>query len=234
MRHHLMIHKFFLAISLAAWVPSDAHGDFNNKIPQLPKPAPKKKAEDRPLRSTDEALPVPAPSSNSNTSNSAPQPGLFSEDVTKHNTDSPVSFKADNMKGVKGKVTELIGNVYILQDNTALRSKKATIFPDPVTNRPVKAIAVGNVKVDKKPSPEVPEIHAVAEQIEYFFDTKSAILTGRPKIWRGDEVLTGQIMEMNLVTGEVQIRGVRGVVDPENTNTDTKSKATPKKSEKKR
>ena len=157
-----------------------------------------------------------SPTSGSSSTGSASEGGgLFGGDVTKHNANAPISTKGDILEGslAKGKMT-LTGNVEIHQADTVMNSDVAELFSKPGTTTPERAVAKGKVSIKKSPSPTVPEIRAEADELEYFVATRRVVLKGRPKIWRGQELLQGEVIEAELDTGEIKVRGARGVVDP--------------------
>ena len=141
--------------------------------------------------------------------------GLFGSDSVKHDTNAPISTSGDVLEGSlnKGKMT-LTGNVEIRQDDTLMKSDVAEVFSKPGTTTPERALAKGRVSIFKRPSPRVPEIRAVADELEYFVDERKVVLKGKPKIWRGKELLQGEIIELALDTGDIRIRSARSVVDP--------------------
>jgi len=143
------------------------------------------------------------------------QGGLFGAETVRHDTNAPISTSGDVLEGSlnKGKMT-LTGNVEIRQDDTLMKSDVAEVFSKPGTTTPERALAKGRVSILKRPSPSVPEIRAVADELEYFVDERKVILKGKPKIWRGKELLQGEIMELALDTGDIRIRSARSVVDP--------------------
>jgi len=141
--------------------------------------------------------------------------GLFNPDVAKHNTSAPISIQGDEVSASinQGK-TSLTGNVVIQQDDTTMKSDVAEIFSKPGTTTPERAVAKGRVSILKRPNPRVPEIRALAEEIEYFIIERRVILKGKPKIWRGKELVQGEVIEMALDTGDIRIRSARSILDP--------------------
>jgi lipopolysaccharide transport protein LptA len=159
----------------------------------------------------------PAPGSAVVPGEAASDGGLFGSDVVQHNTQAPISTQGDVLEGSlnKGRVF-LNGNVEIRQDDTLMKSDVAEIFSKPGTTSPERAVARGNVSIFKRPNPRVPEIRAVAEELEYFVNERRVILKGKPKIWRGKELVQGEVIELALDTGDIRIRSARSVVDPRN------------------
>lgn len=141
--------------------------------------------------------------------------GIFGQDVTRHNPASPFKYSGNSadLKKQKG-ILILKGDVVLTQGDTTITSDYAELTFSPESNQPKKAIAKGRVKVNKKPSQNVPPIQAVGEEMEYFVAEEKAILKGSPKIWRGEELVEGKVMEVMMATGEIKVSGVRGVVSP--------------------
>ena len=162
--------------------------------------------------------------------------GLFSSQIIEHNRSAPISTQGDVLQGslAKGKL-RLSGNVEILQDDTLMKSDLADIFSKPGTTAPERALAKGKVSLLKKPNARVPEIRAIADEIEYFIAERRVVLRGKPKIWRGIEQLQGEVIEVALDTGDIRIQAARSILDPNKMPSDNKkneSKKKPKKAEK--
>jgi lipopolysaccharide transport protein LptA len=141
--------------------------------------------------------------------------GILGSDTMRHNTEAPISTQGDELEGSlnTGKMT-LNGNVQIRQDDTLMKSDMAEVYTRPGTSTPERAVAKGRVSILKRPGPRVPEIRATADELEYFVQNRIVVLKGKPKIWRGKELLQGEVMELALDTGDIRIRSARSVVDP--------------------
>lgn len=201
-----------ITILFICFLFTPAFADFSNTTPKNVKPL---RLNNVPTSTETETETQAQTQTQKKSESGQPGSGLFGEDVANHDSQAPVSYKALKMVGVRGGVIELVGGVSISQDATSITADKAQVFPDPKTNKPVKAIARGNVKIKKKPTPQSPVLNAVAEEMEFFFDTKKAQLRGKPKIWRGKELIEGKVIDLDLVTGQAQIGAVSGVFDPE-------------------
>jgi lipopolysaccharide transport protein LptA len=164
------------------------------------------------------AAPKPAPGGQSQNPG-----GLLSDDIVQHDANAPLTYGADSMEASreKGKLV-LTGNVVLTQADTTLWSDVAELTTAPNSSTFEKAHAKGHVKIQKKASAHAPAVHAEAKEIEYNPQNKIAILKGNPKIWKGEEVVQGEVMELNLLTSEYKVTRVRGVLDP-------KSQQTPEK-----
>ncbi len=166
-----------------------------------------------------------ASSSKKNSPSSAPKKakpqksgGLFGDDITEHDDSAPIEVEGDLVTGVREKgVLNLVGNVKITQDDAKLTSDKATVFSEPGTTRAQRALARGNVKFKKKPTESVPPLRAEADELEYFVADRRIRLFGKPRVWRGAELIQGKEIFVELDTGAVTIKGARGIVEPENT-----------------
>lgn len=233
---------FATLLGASCAILSAARADFVDELPQLPitpAPLPTATAVGRPEptavpQSGGTATPNPSPSPVSRSSGlpssqSLPKKekneakgsegsgGLFGSDAVRHNSNAPIAWQGDDLEGSLGKgILYLKNNVEIRQDDTLMKSDVAELYSKPGTTTPDRAIAKGRVSILKRPSPLVPEIRAVAEEIEYFVQERKVILKGKPKIWRGKELLQGEIMELALDTGDIRIRSARSVVDPKN------------------
>lgn len=228
-----------------------AHADFVDELPQLPLtpvPLPTATAVGRPepvaepqsgavqpkSLSTPSSVASPPPSLSS-TGSKGPKGdkeakreagggGLFGADAVRHDSNAPIAWQGDELQGSLNKgVLYLKNNVEIRQDDTLMKSDVAELYSKPGTTTPNRAIAKGRVSILKRPSPLVPEIRAVAEEIEYFVQEQKVVLKGKPKIWRGKELLQGEVMELALDTGDIRILSARSVVDPKNAQQGDKS-----------
>lgn len=237
--------SWVVAMAVCGSWATAARADFVDELPQLPiTPAPlptatvggrtdseSSKANGRPgvdpaKKATPEAGAVPKPGAKPGgaAASTSPSPagggkgsGLFGSDAVKHDANAPIAWQGDDLEGSLGKgILLLKNNVEIRQDDTLMKSDTAELFSKPGTTTPDRAIAKGRVSILKRPNPRVPEIRAVADEIEYFVQERKVILKGQPKIWRGKELLQGEIMELALDTGDIRIRSARSVVDPKN------------------
>ncbi|WP_158999817.1 LptA/OstA family protein [Pigmentibacter ruber] len=152
-------------------------------------------------------------------------------DIAKHNVNAPVYFKGNSADGSrKTGILNLLGNVEIIQDDTTLTSDKAQIFGTAGTtfgsgSRSIqKAIAIGNVHINKKGSLNSPEMKATANTIEFLVPQKIMILKGKAKVWKAQEYVNAEYIEMNLETGDIKLKEPHGTVDPKSSANYNKSK----------
>lgn len=163
-------------------------------------------------------LPTTRPSTpgKSSSSKSAPQNSTANSDEgLDHNSSAPVSYSAQSLEGslTQGRIL-LKGDVQIEQADAVMKSDVAEIFSNKGESTPQRAVAKGQVKLNKAATATTQELRAVANELEYFMRTRKVILKGKPKIWRGRELLQGEVIEVFLDTNEIKVRGARGVMDP--------------------
>jgi lipopolysaccharide transport protein LptA len=142
---------------------------------------------------------------------------LMTDDLTKHDSNAPVNVSGKVMKGLRtaGRL-DLEGDVVITQADARLLSDKATVFSEPVTNRTKKAIARGNVKFSKQSTPQSPALKAEADEMEYLVAERQVFMTGKPKVWRGNELIQGKEIVLELDSGTVTVKEARGILEPNN------------------
>lgn len=132
-----------------------------------------------------------------------------------HNSSAPVSYSAQSLEGslTQGRVL-LKGDVQIEQADAVMKSDVAEIFSNKGGTTPQRAVAKGRVSLNKPATATTQELRAVAQELEYFMRGRRVILKGKPKIWRGRELLQGEVIEVFLDTNEIKVRGARGVMEP--------------------
>jgi lipopolysaccharide transport protein LptA len=206
--------------SLLLLISNSALADFLDELPELKNsPTPQSASKTNANSSTNTKLPNAAPSAKpTSTNTSSPPPasnGLLSPDVMAHDNAAPIHTVGDELEGSlqKGR-TKLKGNVVITQGDAEMKSDEAEVFSVPGSTTPQKAIAKGNVRLLKRPNAKVPEIRGVAEEIEYFVAERRVVLRGKPKIWRAQELVQGEIIELALDSGDIKIRSARSILDP--------------------
>lgn len=163
---------------------------------------------------------TPVPKASSGKSSSAPAVAPQSDEgAIEHNTTAPVSYSAQSLEGslTQGRVL-LKGNVEIEQADAIMKSDVAEIFSKKGETTPHRAVANGRVSLFKAANATNQELRAVASELEYFIRTRKVILKGKPKIWRGRELLQGEVIEVFLDTNEIKVRGARGVMEPASGN----------------
>jgi lipopolysaccharide transport protein LptA len=143
------------------------------------------------------------------------QPAQNNNEEMEHNSSAPVAYSAQSLEGslTAGRIL-LKGNVEIEQADAIMKSDVAEIFSKKGESTPQRAVAKGRVSLYKAANATNQELRAVANELEYFIRNRKVILKGKPKIWRGRELLQGEIIEVFLDTNEIKVRGARGVMEP--------------------
>ncbi|MEY4065091.1 MAG: hypothetical protein RIR26_1299 [Pseudomonadota bacterium] len=132
-----------------------------------------------------------------------------------HNSAAPVNYSAQSLEGslTQGRIL-LKGDVEIQQADAVMKAEVAEIFSSKGSSAPQRAVAKGRVSMFKSATAQSAELRAVANELEYFMSNRKVILKGKPKIWRGRELLQGEVIEVFLETSEIKVRGARGVMEP--------------------
>ncbi|KAB8036264.1 hypothetical protein GCL60_15890 [Silvanigrella paludirubra] len=174
---------------------------------------------------------------NSTKKSSGTQENSSSNEFAKHNSNAPVYFDGNTADGsLKTGILNLVGNVVLIQDDTKLTSDKAKLIGNPGKNftsgsRSIqKAIATGNVHILKKSSPNAPEIKANADEIEFLVPKRIMILKGKAKVWKEQEFINAEYIEINLETGDISLKEPHGTIDPRSTSNMGKSNSVSKTS----
>lgn len=143
------------------------------------------------------------------------QAGKSAASGVEHNSGGPVAYSSQSLEGslTQGRIL-LKGDVEIEQGDALMKSDVAEIFSPKGSTSPNRALAKGRVSLFKSASAQSAELRAIASELEYFMSSRKVILRGKPKIWRGRELLQGEVIEVFLDTNEIKVRGARGVMDP--------------------
>ncbi|MBI5494692.1 MAG: hypothetical protein HY904_06650 [Deltaproteobacteria bacterium] len=99
------------------------------------------------------------------------------------------------------------GNVKVWRDDLSLTCQRAVLeFGSDSTLRT--AHCVGAVRI------QGPQGTAQAAEARFDAARNSVTLTGRPRAAQAGSVLEGQVIRLDVVTGEITVEGATGVVDP--------------------
>lgn len=217
--------KLFILIFIFFNYSQNAIADFENTLPSnyiLPntKSTPENNSPSNTIRNKDQT--------EKKSKQNSPQPkqdnGLLNGDLTKHNSNAPVLFKGKYADASRKKgILNLVGDVVITQDDTTLTSDKAQLLGKPNSiigsgsTSIQEAIATGNVHILKKSSPTAPEIKASANAITFLVPKRIMILKGKAKVWKEQEFINAEYMEINLDTGDISLKEPHGTIDPRST-----------------
>ncbi len=125
----------------------------------------------------------------------------------------PVRITADTME-VKAaqNLVFFTGNVVVIRENITLHADRARVFTAKDRNRQIEEMeAEGNVRVDQVIPEDGVERHATGRKAVYRDQDGRIVLTGDPRAWEKDNVITGETMTFHtrdnlfLVDGKVKI-----------------------------
>lgn len=134
------------------------------------------------------------------------------KDEAKH---EPINFQSDNLTGVRHDgVVELIENVVVTQADLRLEANKAKIFFEEKSKEVKNLFAFGNVKITKKDEVSGKPIKAFGDTAEFDNEKQIMTLRGDAKLYKGDDVINGNVIFYNLKTGWIKAEQVKGVVNP--------------------
>jgi lipopolysaccharide export system protein LptA len=150
------------------------------------------------------------------------------------NRDKPVNIKAASLEvRDKEKVATFSGDVHVVQGDTDMKCKTLTVFYDDNSNKDaVKAAqpgpagsgqirrmeARGNVVVTQK------DQIATGDRGDFDMRTNTVVLSGKVVVTKGQDVLRGERLVVNLTDGVSRMEGgrVEGMFNPKS-NSDQKS-----------
>lgn len=238
MKFHLY-YKISILFTLFFIYNQNANADFENTLPNNFNNSPNSKSpESSDSNNTVRKKNETEKKSKENTSKKNPSSqdnSLINNDLAKHNSNAPVYFEGKTADGSrKSGILNLVGNVVIIQDDTKLTADKAQIIGNPGNNfgsgsRSIqKAIATGNVHILKKTSQNAPEIKATANEIEFLVPKRIMILKGKAKVWKEQEFINAEYIEINLDTGDINLKEPHGTIDPRSSATLNKNNSAPK------
>jgi lipopolysaccharide export system protein LptA len=150
------------------------------------------------------------------------------------NRDKPVNIKAASLEvRDKEKVATFSGDVHVVQGDTDMRCKTLTVFyddnsnkdgvktaqPGPAGNSQIRRMeARGNVVVTQK------DQIATGDRGDFDMRTNTVVLSGKVVVTKGQDVLRGERLVVNLTDGVSRMEGgrVEGMFNPKS-NSDQKS-----------
>lgn len=146
--------------------------------------------------------------------------GLFGKELADHNQEADISFRGD--QGFKkADYYDLVGHVFIKQDNLTLTSNTARMYYSKSTSSKnsesklaksgiENAIAKGNVHISKDVSAAAPAFKASADEVELLVSSYTLVLRGSAKFWRADEFIHAEVISIDLKTNDIALKEPRG------------------------
>lgn len=138
-------------------------------------------------------------------------------DDSKERQKMPVNFEGDELSGVRHLGTvELHSNVRVRQADLYMQSDQAKVFFDQQTDDVKKVEANGHVRMSKKDPKTGEMIRAQSEKVVFDALIQKITLIGKATLYRGKDVIKGEVIYYDLKTGWLKASKVKGVVQPEN------------------
>ena len=136
---------------------------------------------------------------------------------TKVTESLPVTFESKSLKGTRSEGTIFLqDDVIVTQGDMRMESTQATIHFHPVTNEVKQINASGKVKFFKKNLDTGQTIRADAREAVFQNSEQKVLMRGEPRIWRGDDLMTGKQITYDLKSGWIKADRVEGVLQPGN------------------
>jgi lipopolysaccharide export system protein LptA len=133
------------------------------------------------------------------------------------NRDAPVTVDADQLENIqKEGLVVFSGNVVASQNNSTQWADRMEVYLDDKGDKIVRTISTGNVRIVTKDCR-----NGTARRAEYYDAEQRVVLIGNARVWRDDNVVTGERItiylaeDRSLVEGGQQER-VKAVFYPRN------------------
>jgi len=130
---------------------------------------------------------------------------------------APVEVLADHLENLqKESLNIFTGNVVASQNNSTMYADRMEVYLDAKGDRVVRGVATGNVRIITRDCRM-----GTAKRAEYYDDEQRVVLIGSARVWREDNVVTGERITMYLAEDRNVVDGgpggrVKGVFYPKN------------------
>jgi lipopolysaccharide export system protein LptA len=129
--------------------------------------------------------------------------------------DAPVEVLADHLENLQKEGLNIFsGNVVATQNSSTMYADRMEVYMDARGDRIVRGVATGNVRIITRDCRM-----GTARRAEYYDAEQLVILIGNARVWRDDNVVTGERITMYLAEDRNVVDGgpggrVRGVFYP--------------------
>lgn len=107
---------------------------------------------------------------------------------------APVEVLADHLENLqKESLNIFTGNVVATQNNSTMYADRMEVYLDAKGDRVVRGVATGNVRIITRDCRM-----GTAKRAEYYDDEQRVVLIGNARVWREDNVVTGERITMYL------------------------------------
>jgi lipopolysaccharide export system protein LptA len=143
------------------------------------------------------------------------KPSVQTQPETQISADAPIKLKSKGAKANRQQgLIELVRDVIITQGPLELKSDRAKIFSDQVTNEVIKADIAGNVQINRKSNAEGDRISAKADHALFLNKKRVVIMRGNASLLKDGTLLKGRKITYDLKTGWINLEGAEGVMQP--------------------
>ncbi|HET8576244.1 MAG TPA: lipopolysaccharide transport periplasmic protein LptA [Methylomirabilota bacterium] len=128
---------------------------------------------------------------------------------------APVEVLADHLENLqKESLNIFTGNVVATQNNSTMYADRMEVYLDAKGDRVVRGVATGNVRIITRDCRM-----GTARRAEYYDDEQRVVLIGNARVWREDNVVTGERITMFLAEDRNVVDGgpggrVKGIFYP--------------------
>ena len=147
------------------------------------------------------AQPVPSrprPSRPAATAQSPAAPG-----ASQDGRSAPVTVDADQLENLqKEGLVVFTGNVVASQDSSTQYADRMEVYLDDKGNRIVRTVSTGNVRIITKDCRT-----GTAKRAEYYDAEQRVVLIGNARVWRDDNVVTGERITIYLAEDRSVVEG---------------------------
>jgi lipopolysaccharide export system protein LptA len=158
------------------------------------------------------AQPAPARSRPARPAAAAPSPTAPGAGPEGRN--APVTVDADQLENLqKEGLVVFTGNVVASQNSSTQYADRMEVYLDDKGNRIVRTVSTGNVRIITKDCRT-----GTAKRAEYYDAEQRVVLIGNARVWRDDNVVTGEKITIFLAEDRSVVEGgrVKGVFFPKN------------------
>jgi lipopolysaccharide export system protein LptA len=161
------------------------------------------------------AQPVPSRSRPARPAAAAPSPGA--PGASQEGRNAPVTVDADQLENLqKEGLVVFTGNVVATQNSSTQYADRMEVYLDDKGNRIVRTVSTGNVRIITKDCRT-----GTAKRAEYYDAEQRVVLIGNARVWRDDNVVTGERITIYLAEDRSVVEGgqqerVKAVFYPKN------------------
>lgn len=157
----------------------------------------------------------PAPSRSRPARPAATAPSPTAPGASAEGRDAPVTVDADQLENLqKEGLTVFTGNVVASQNGSTQYADRMEVYLDDRGHRIVRTVSTGNVRIITKDCRT-----GTAKRAEYYDDEQRVVLIGDARVWRDDNVVTGERITIFLAEDRSLVEGgqdgrVKGIFYP--------------------